>query len=150
MKVIDYCAEEVRRQGHDITELDGIQRTAWMLNAWTFMMDYTPAPITTELIRQLGKRVEPSKNRFGFRKCGVRVGSDIKPDWQSVPRLLSEWIQTCDIIEPLEAYRQFEQIHPFVDGNGRVGKILLNSFNRSMLEPIFPPNDFWGYWIQNP
>jgi hypothetical protein len=28
--VIDYVVEEVRRQGHDITILDGIQRVGWI------------------------------------------------------------------------------------------------------------------------
>lgn len=35
-------------------------------------------------------------------------------------------------------------------GNGRTGKILLNWLNGTLLNPIFPPADFWGRPIQNP
>ena len=48
---------------------------------------------------------------------------------------------------PEEAYFEFEYIHPFRDGNGRTGKIILNLLNRSMSDPIWPTNK-WG--IRNP
>ena len=32
--VLTYVTDEVRRQGHDVAALDGIERVAWMLNAW--------------------------------------------------------------------------------------------------------------------
>jgi fido (protein-threonine AMPylation protein) len=51
---------------------------------------------------------------------------------------------------PLEAYVEYEEIHPFVDSNGRTGKIILNYLNGTLLDPIFPPNDIWGDWISNP
>lgn len=43
--------------------------------------------------------------------------------------------------DPLEYYTSFEKIHPFVDGNGRLGSIL---FNWADLDnPVHPPEVKW-------
>lgn len=44
-------------------------------------------------------------------------------------------------------YFEYENIHPFVDGNGRSGKILYNYLLGRLDDPIMPPN-FWN--IGNP
>lgn len=44
-------------------------------------------------------------------------------------------------------YKEFEDIHPFVDGNGRTGKILYNWLNGTLKVPTIPFN-WWG--IANP
>ncbi len=41
MDVIEYVAEKVRRQRHDIETLDGIERIGWMLSAWSYALRRT-------------------------------------------------------------------------------------------------------------
>ena len=134
-----YICEEVRRQGH--TEFPDHQvRVAWMHDAWDFMAcipKWTPLTIAT--IRRIGFYVEREKNANGFRSCGVRVGPHSCPGPDEVLPRLNKILSHMDEMSPLEFYREFELVHPFLDGNGRTGKVLLNWLNRSFDSPSFPP-----------
>lgn len=151
MTVIEYVTEEVRRQGHDTAKLDGIQRVGWMLGAWAYAME-VPL-LTPEKILYIGQRIEPFKNKMAPRtvNIGIRGDNSVRfADYRKVPQLLRELVEDTDKLEPLEFYRRFIMIHPFLDGNGRSGKVILNWLNGTLHNPIFPPDDFWGKPIQNP
>ena len=47
----------------------------------------------------------------------------------------------CDL-DPVDYYREFESIHPFTDGNGRVGSLLYNWRMGTLGMPIAPPDLF--------
>ncbi|MFA4887100.1 MAG: Fic family protein [Candidatus Nanoarchaeia archaeon] len=68
-----------------------------------------------------------------YRDYLVRVGSYLAPDWQEVKRMMNELIEFMKKnkeMNPVElsarAHYKFEMIHPFGDGNGRVGRLLMN------------------------
>ncbi len=57
------------------------------------------------------------------------------PAWTDVPALMADWIADVNRLEPGAAHFpetvavlhcRFEQIHPFLDGNGRAGRLVLN------------------------
>lgn len=70
-----------------------------------------------------------------FRRAQVHLGSDrryIPPPPNELDRCLDDFekfLNEADAIDPLIraylAHYQFEAIHPFIDGNGRVGRALL-------------------------
>ncbi len=86
--------------------------------------------------------------RFREGKEYVRVGTHIPPAPEKIPAL---------IVDLLEAYRdttdlypvdrialfhlQFESIHPFNDGNGRVGRVLINLQLQSLGYPSMMVRD---------
>lgn len=54
----------------------------------------------------------------------VTVGGRIAPDHSLVPDLMNGWLRDVTEMTPLVAHIRFESIHPFVDGNGRTGRML--------------------------
>jgi len=150
MGVIEYVTEEVRRQGHDIHTLDGIERVGWMLDAWSQALLWGRLKPELGDAIELGRMVEREKNRNGLRTVNVWVGDRPCPPPSEIEARLTRVFELRVEMSPLQFYREFEEVHPFVDGNGRTGKILLNWLNGTLLTPIFPPDDFWGRPITNP
>lgn len=76
-----------------------------------------------------------NKDRGNFRKLPVRVGDYIPPVCADIPALISNWekylnsdIEQDALIRIGVAHYQFEAIHPFMDGNGRMGRLIIPLF----------------------
>jgi len=67
-----------------------------------------------------------------LRDYMVRVGPYVAPDWSKVPQLMRQLVTFVNELKlnPVEvaarAHFMFEKIHPFGDGNGRIGRLLMN------------------------
>jgi Fic family protein len=68
-----------------------------------------------------------------YRDYLVRVGEYLAPDWQDVENLMGDYLHWYNdnkkIIHPMELagrmHYRFEKIHPFGDGNGRIGRLII-------------------------
>ena len=147
--IVEYITEEVVRQGHDVQKVDGIRRVRGMLEAWEWALGRSGAPQVID-VTTIGRMIEPVKNSGGLRRVQVRVGWSKTPHPDVVPRMLDGLIEGQGRLAPLEFYKEFELIHPFEDGNGRTGKVLLNWLGGTLKKPVFPPKDFWGVVVLNP
>ena len=156
LNVIKYCAEECIRQG----KRDPMS-TYNMVNAWDYAAWYgDERQITVDFIENIGNRVEPIDNANGIRTVPVFIGYE-KRDAERLHERLEDLIKAYydGRLDPTDKryriavtsedvfYFEFENIHPFGDGNGRTGKILYNYLLGNLKNPVMPPN-FWN--IANP
>lgn len=97
-----------------------------------------PAPVTEETVlgwhREMFSNTKPDM-AGRLRTCGVHVTNSRSafPHWKAVPRLMSQlvsWYKSPGIEDPAElagtVHFRLESIHPFGDGNGRAGRMLMN------------------------
>ena len=68
-----------------------------------------------------------------FRDYLVRVGNYIAPDWQDVKPLMKDFVKFYNKNKKMNTvelaariHYKFEMIHPFGDGNGRIGRLIMN------------------------
>jgi Fic family protein len=122
------------------------------VNSWMEVFNYGEAlrmgqklfndiPVSVRLFRELHKELLSGvrghhRDPGNFRRIQVHIGSDRRfippPAKEALSTLyeLEKYIHQENDIDPLifcfMVHYQFEAIHPFLDGNGRVGRLLLS------------------------
>lgn len=134
------------RSGHTFSEYEEAKRLHQAIKQFLVCDEQE---ITEEWIQAVNGTIL-GKNH-GYRTRNVFVGNLIEvtyypPDFEKVPALMNSFLKTVNFrdssIETIlqkiaSTHIEFERIHPFIDGNGRTGRILLNQcFLNNGLLPV--------------
>jgi Fic family protein len=125
-------------------------------------------PVSTRLIREIhaqllhgmrGSQLTPGElrrdqNWLGFAGCTLPEATFVPPPPTEVPNALAaleNFLHHDDSLPLLIkiglAHAQFETIHPFLDGNGRVGRLLI-TFLLCEREVLFKPVLYLSYYFK--
>ncbi|MBW6493185.1 MAG: Fic family protein [Burkholderiaceae bacterium] len=125
-------------------------------------------PVSVRLIREIhahmmqgtrGGTLQPgelrtSQNWIGPAGCTLATATFVPPPHHAVPAALGElenFLHRGDTLPPLLkialAHVQFETIHPFLDGNGRIGRLLI-TFLLMEREVLHKPVLYLSYYFK--
>ncbi len=127
---------EQERKIDDILEIINYERA---LNKATKMLN--ERPVGEVLLKSAhGELLKngrgEDKDPGNFRRVPVRVGDYIPPVFGDIPDLMNNWTKYLNdskmepdaLVRIGVAHYQFEAIHPFKDGNGRIGRLAIPLF----------------------
>jgi len=146
----DILLRDTVKKDHDIREVYEAKNLAKIT---THLLDSPSSEFNIELIRSLHKMLlaDISDNwagRFRSGKEWVRVASHVGANPDFVEKLMNELVGVYQKLRDsyfLDAiawfHAEFETIHPFNDGNGRVGRVLINQQLMNLgYPPVIIPN----------
>jgi len=138
------------KKDHDVREIYETKNLAKITQS---LLDRPNLLLDTELTLKLHKKLlwgirDDWAGRFRSGKEWVRVGAHIGANPDFVPGLMSDLLKDYHGLKDLYFlekiawfHAEFETIHPFNDGNGRLGRVLINLQLMNIgYPPIIIPN----------
>lgn len=138
------------RTDHQIREIFEATNLA---KAMELLLDNPETEISVPLVLNLHRILmqnirDDAAGRFRTNKEWVRVGNHIGANPKFVHGFMSELVEKYNASDDqyfldkiVYFHAEFENIHPFIDGNGRIGRLLINEqLDLLNLPPILIPN----------
>jgi Fic family protein len=129
----DFDVKKYIKASNEIEGIYSEKENAQSLAAWAFL-DEQPL-LSHAIICRLQKLItinqtDLAPNARGYYRgmagnnVNVTVGGRLAPDHSYIEQLMIDWLNDVPEMTPLTGHIRFESIHPFVDGNGRTGRML--------------------------
>lgn len=128
-KILDFLSES--------NAIEGVYDTRSLLDAkkaWDYLIKQdvltTSVVLMTHKILMSHQGTLQTHERGHYRQCPVYIGGRAALPHFLVPMEMQQWIfETMRAHPPVDAkemHVRYERIHPFVDGNGRTGRMFMN------------------------
>ena len=145
-----YETNTILFEENEVAKIDDILETANHFKLVDYMLEIADQELTEEMIKKFHKILKEGtsdsiKEWFNvgeYKKLPNEAGSMKTTDPKNVKKdmiKLLEWYKSLSNItinEIIEFHSRFEKIHPFQDGNGRVGRIIM--FKECLKNNIVP------------
>lgn len=102
--------------------------------------------LTGTRLEQHAGKLREQQNWIGGSSYNPCSAAFVPPPWERVRALLEDLCEFCNgdelpaVAQAALAHAQFETIHPFIDGNGRAGRVLIHVIlRRRGLAPVVVP-----------
>lgn len=130
----------------NVYDEDSLQQAIY---AWEYLKEQKE--LTSGVILKLHKilmlhqKLQPDQKGY-FRRVQVWVGSREGADWRAVPFQVDDFCERVRLITGfpykkkdaetmnISLHVQYETIHPFIDGNGRTGRMIMNWIRLNVLK----------------
>ena len=105
-------------------------------------MKFLSGPLTLESVCELQAVYAPGQPLRDWPGMDVRVGRDVPPyGGPAIRTLLHHTLK--EVMAPYQRHIRFEKLHPFMDGNGRVGRTIwlwdMSSYKNPDMDPYRIP-----------
>ena len=143
--------------------IDDIIEMKNQLSMFDYMLDIAKEPLTAEIIKEFHRILKTNtsdekKDWFNvgeYKKLANTVGgrdtTNPKDVADEMKKLLQKYNEKKDvkIKDIIQFHFEFERIHPFQDGNGRVGRmIMFKECLRHSITPFIIQNDIKQYYYR--
>lgn len=147
--------KELIKQSNLIEGIDDPKEIKQSMYAWDYLIEQPD--LSHSVICKVQKvitlhQAELMPHHRGYYRdmaqINVQVGRYTPPTYAEVPALMEHWVAEYSQMTPWEAHVEFERIHPFVDGNGRTGRMLMwwDEIRRGGEPTMIEATKRWDYY----
>jgi len=158
--MIDEMTEEFLRESNAIEGVYDDLSLSDAMDAWEYLIeqDYIDVKVINKTHRILMRNQPLDPRMHGrYRRVAVYIGRSEAPLWPYVTQMMKHWMARTNGARPdwKALHIEYEHIHPFVDGNGRTGRMFMNwtRMNRLGLPVLVikesEKRDYYGWFRKN-
>lgn len=126
-QILELIHESNLIEGYDSIDFDKQSLLAWKHLKLCDKLTRTDILKVQRLVTMLQTDIIPTWRGYyrSLTNTNVFIGGNIATKPEHIEVLMEHWIDIQQTADPIEAHIFFEKIHPFVDGNGRTGRLLM-------------------------